>query len=378
MNEYFVPGRIEVFGKHTDYAGGRSLLCAVERGFRLTVTPRTTPQVTVRDVRRKEQVEFEIGPDLTPERGAWSNYPMTVARHLARAVPAPWRGAEIAFSSDLPEAAGLSSSSAFVTAIFLALSDANDLPARAGADLADYLGAVERGVGTAGGSEDHTAILCAAPGALVQYAFGPARLEREVPLPAGFDFVVACSGVVAEKTGAALERYNALSRAAATILARWRDASGRDDATLGAALAALPDTAARIRPLLQEIVLRDRLEQFLEESMEVIPAAGDALARGDLAAFGAHADYSMDLATRLLGNQVPETVFLARRARDLGAVAASAFGAGFGGSVWALVAEGEAEDFARKWRELYGARFPDAAKRATFFTTRAGPPARRL
>jgi len=30
----FVPGRIEVLGKHTDYAGGRSLVCATERGFR--------------------------------------------------------------------------------------------------------------------------------------------------------------------------------------------------------------------------------------------------------------------------------------------------------------------------------------------------------
>ncbi|HKD91569.1 MAG TPA: galactokinase family protein, partial [Terriglobales bacterium] len=30
---WFVPGRIEVFGKHTDYAGGPSLVCAVERGF---------------------------------------------------------------------------------------------------------------------------------------------------------------------------------------------------------------------------------------------------------------------------------------------------------------------------------------------------------
>jgi len=44
-------------------------------------------------------------------------------------------------------------------------------------------------------------------------------------------------------------------------------------------------------------------------------------------------DRSQDGAERLLGNQVPETIALARLARDLGAVAASAFGAGFGGSV---------------------------------------------
>ncbi|PHY02432.1 MAG: hypothetical protein CK530_06070 [Planctomycetaceae bacterium] len=31
----FVPGRIEVLGKHTDYCGGRSIVCAVEQGFRI-------------------------------------------------------------------------------------------------------------------------------------------------------------------------------------------------------------------------------------------------------------------------------------------------------------------------------------------------------
>ena len=36
----FVPGRIEVLGKHTDYAGGRSLVVAVEQGFCLLAAPR--------------------------------------------------------------------------------------------------------------------------------------------------------------------------------------------------------------------------------------------------------------------------------------------------------------------------------------------------
>ena len=36
----FVPGRIEVLGKHTDYAGGRSLTCAAERGFSVSYVAR--------------------------------------------------------------------------------------------------------------------------------------------------------------------------------------------------------------------------------------------------------------------------------------------------------------------------------------------------
>jgi galactokinase len=62
----------------------------------------------------------------------------------------------------------------------------------------------------------------------------------------------------------------------------------------------------------------------------------------------------------LLGNQVPETIGLAGAALEQGAFAACSFGAGFGGSVWALV-DGDAEAFARRW---------DPAA----FVARPGPP----
>ena len=51
----------------------------------------------------------------------------------------------------------------------------------------NYIGAAlegDRGVGTFGGSEDHTAMLCCLPGSLSQYRFCPVRRERIVALPA--------------------------------------------------------------------------------------------------------------------------------------------------------------------------------------------------
>jgi galactokinase len=59
-------------------------------------------------------------------------------------------------------------------------------------------------------------------------------------------------------------------------------------------------------------------------------------------------------------------------------VAASAFGAGFGGSVWAMVKRLEAQKFLESWQEDYEARFPNPAERAAFFVTAAGPAAMRL
>ena len=77
----------------------------------------------------------------------------------------------------------------------------------------------------------------------------------------------------------------------------------------------------------------------------------------------------------LLQNQVPQTVALATQARAAGAMAASAFGAGFGGSVWALIEMGEADRFLTAWRAAYAMAFSDEATRADFFLTQAGPAA---
>ena len=55
------------------------------------------------------------------------------------------------------------------------------------------------------------------------------------------------------------------------------------------------------------------------------------------------------LAETLLGNQIAETIFLTDGARTSGAVASSAFGAGFGGSVWAIVPSNSAEEFIIEW-----------------------------
>ncbi len=406
----WVPGRIEVLGKHTDYGGGRSLLCAVDRGISALVRAREPDAaderlVRVRDAKHGLTAEFALAPHTAPAPGAWANYPITVARRIAANFGGPLRGADIVFWSDIPHAAGVSSSSALVVMCFLALGAVNDLASRPAYraaihdadDLAGYLGAVENGldfgplhgnagVGTFGGSEDHTAILSARPGALAQYRFCPVTFERAIPLPAGVTFVVASSGVQAEKTGAALDKYNDVSRRLRAALESWNRATGRADASMGAALASSPGARTRVLAALggardadfAPASLVERTEQFDDESNHIIPAAGDALARGDMAAFGTLVERSQVGAERLLHNQIPETRALVSLARGLGAAAASAFGAGFGGSVWALVDASRGEEFRSQWGEAYGAAFPAAAAHAEFFVTRAGPPATRL
>ena len=326
---FWVPGRIEFLGKHTDYAGGRSLLCAVERGISIVVTGRPDRRLRIVDAARPDDVvESSIDANVSAPPGHWSTYPITVARRIARDFPGDLRGADIAFASDIPIAAGVSSSSALVVATFLALAHVNSLTLEPRERLAAYLGAVESGyafgdfagdsgVGTFGGSEDHTAILCARPNALVQYSFCPVRFEREVPLPRDHELVIASSGVVAEKIGAVREQYNELSQSTQRIAERWRAISGRNDATLGDLLMSAPDAIERTMKAL-DVSLSDRFTQFVLESTELIPAAGDALAAGDLVRLGEIVDRSHDAAERLLRNQIPETMWLVRNARARG------------------------------------------------------------
>src|SRR5438093_8119701 len=84
---FHVPGRIEVLGKHTDYAGGRSLLCATEQGIAWVAGARSDAVVRVVDSTLGSGMEFPLHAEVEPEPGHWSAYVMTVARRLARDFP---------------------------------------------------------------------------------------------------------------------------------------------------------------------------------------------------------------------------------------------------------------------------------------------------
>lgn len=401
---FFVPGRIEVLGKHTDYAGGRALVAAAERGFCIVALPRDDRRMIVIDARTGETIRFHIDPELQPQTGSWSNYPMTVARRVARDFPGACRGAAVAFCSDLPPAAGMSSSSALVAGMFLVLAEVNQLPARDEywhnignkIDLAGYLAMIECGQSfgtlpgdrpaeTFSGSEDQTAIICAEPGHLSQFAFAPVEFEKLLPVPSGHVFVIGASGVMAGTTEAAKEAHRMPRRLASALVDLWRRETGRGDPHLAMALGSSADAADRLRDLLETVdvgtlnreALSNRLEQFELES-ETILAVGDALSGGELRVFGRLVERSQYAAERLLGNQTPETVFLAESARRMGAVAASSFGDGFGGSVWALVEASRADDFLTAWADEYRDRFSQHAASSHFFLTGAGPAALRV
>jgi galactokinase len=192
--------------------------------------------------------------------------------------------------------------------------------------------------------------------------------------------------VASDKTGSARQAYNRASLAARAVLDLWNQTTGRSDTTLAAAATRASDAPDRIRDVLRyrkhpefaPETLLARFDQFLEESERLVPAAAEAFDRRDAESLSRVVDRSQEFAERLLGNQIPETVTLARSARNFGAFAASAFGGGFGGSVWALVPAARADYFRTNWQADYRRRFPVAAETSEFFRTGAGPPLSRV
>lgn len=381
----FVSGRIEFLGKHTDYCGGRSLVCAIDRGFRVSVTPNDSKVFSFVDAVTGETASISSIDGAVIQSQRWAHYPQTVVRRVLKNFSGrTFVGGEIRFESTLPAAAGVSSSSALIIAVFAGIAKLNNLQSDAKyrdviteeESLAEYLGCIENGlsyktfdgengVGTFGGSQDHAAIICGRRGKLTSVSFCPVRIAAQLDLPSGYRFVVASSGVTAEKTGGAMEKYNNLSL-------MTKEIAGKLDPRKSLAELVYENGFEQIDRQLTEEPLKRRLLHFYEESFLIIPEVCESLLQGDIPKTGILIDRSHRNADELLGNQTPETNFLQSSARDKGAMAASAFGAGFGGSVYALVKNETADDFLSNWRDAYLRKFPQFASKCAFFTTGAG------
>lgn len=396
----FTPGRIEIFGKHTDYAGGHSLLATVPRGIALTARRRPDGVVRVGDIFDGQVIEVDPSQEAPPHYHGLQKYVHVVAHRFFLNFPGCELGTNIAIASDLPRASGMSSSSALVVGVALALVERAGLRARGewqrhlpDADaLAWYLGCVENGldfpglpgsagVGTHGGSQDHTAIIACSTEHVSLYRFVPVKPLDRARMPDDWVFVIASSGVQADKADSVRDRYNRASNGVRALHAIWNRRAAQPAASLADAITTNEDAVNQLRRWIAPTDdgaftaedLNRRLDHFINETARA-PLALEAFRRADRSALGRLADDSQREAASLLGNQIPHTILLAQLARELGAFAASSFGAGFGGSVWAAVTASDADAFGHEWARAYARRRPEIGEVA-WFQSRPGPAA---
>lgn len=333
------PGRVNLMGDHIDYHGLSVLPMALQRHVALAYREREDAVVRITSTRPQfEARSFELRPTIEAyAEGDWGNY-LKAAGQALKARFRTLNGFDGVIHSDIPIAAGLSSSSALVVASALALLHANGIEMERLA-LAELLAEAERYVGTRGGGMDQAICLAARRHSASRVDFQPLRLTAH-PIPPEWHLIVAFSLIPAEKSGAAREVYNTRPRESAEALARVAlhlELEGEVTYPRLTAAYAVDDLLRAGQEALDEPLSR-RFRHVATEA-ERVRRAEQALASYDLRGFGnllneSHASLRDDLEV-----SHPALDELARIARRAGSAGVRLTGAGLGGCVVALCTE---------------------------------------
>jgi len=372
------PGRVNLIGEHIDYNGLSVLPMALQRHVALLLRPRADATVRILSLDPSfEPREFAIAHAIPHyPLGDWGNYVKAPAQALAREY-GPLVGFDAVLGSSVPVAGGLSSSSALVIAVALALLRANEL-VEPPIPLAERMATAERYVGLQGGGMDQAICLGAEAGTASRVDFHPLRITPR-PIPPDWRIVVASSLTRAEKSSGAKERYNRRTQECREALERVRAHLGYEPD--GPAAPGYRELFAAHQPaelleagsaVLADPVIR-RYRHVVTEADRVARCEA-ALLAGDLTTFGrllsaGHASLRDDY-------EVSSTELdqLTRIAEAGGAAGARLTGAGMGGCILAVADEDSvAAVLEALTREFYeGRRYAGALDQHLFVAEPAG------
>ncbi len=326
------PGRANLIGEHTDYNDGFVLPFAIEHRTYAALGLRADGRIRVVSTFDSIPVEVEISalglifPDDRDAVPEWARYPLGVAwALLARTGRTEVAGVDIAFASDVPVGAGLSSSAAIEGATASALNDTWGLGLERVALAQVGRTAENEAVGAPTGIMDQMASMLGRADAAT---FLDCRsLEtRSIDLgfaQAGLELLVIDTGVKhSHATGGYGERRAACERGAQIMgVAALRDLTPAD---LDRARELMDDvTFRRVRHVVTE-------DQRVLDTIETLRDHG-AEAIGDLLV-ASHASMRDDFEI-----SVPELDTAVEASLTAGAIGARMTGGGFGGAAIALV-----------------------------------------
>jgi N-acetylgalactosamine kinase len=275
------PGRVNLIGMHVDHRGGHVNPIATHDVV-MVVEPRADDRVVLHNVdARFEESAFAVTEESPSQpihtaadwecwtreqarrrSGHWADYVKAAFVYLQTRWPdRHLRGFNAVVSGNVPQAAGMASSSAVVVSAAEACVCLNELECTP-RELVEWCGQAEWLVGTRGGAGDHAAIKLARRGHLAHIGFHPLEVEL-VPFPDDYRVVICNTGVASHKAAGARDTFN--QRVAACeigmLLIRQRfpelaprlehlrdlnpDHLGGDDADIYEVLLALPERVTR-------------------------------------------------------------------------------------------------------------------------------------
>lgn len=349
---FLAPGRVNLIGEHTDYAGGFVMPAAIDFGTLVAVSPRADGRVFLWSENFHEQVSHPI--DAIPPKGEkhWSAYPLGVIEVL-RGAGYPIPACSLSIVGDVPLGAGLSSSASIeVATAFAALSLIGAQPERE--EIANLCQRAENAyVGASCGIMDQ---FIACRGAENHALLLDCRsLEyRLAPIPPHLSLVIANTMVQHAHAGGEygirrreVEQGTAILRSHRPEILLLRDATLADLEKWG--------------PEMPRNVLR-RCRHVITENLRTV-AAAEALEAGNLKRLGdlmaaAHASYRDDFEA-----SCEEADVMVDAAHSLpGLIGARLTGGGFGGCTVNLVEAHHATEFIDRLRQEYRAATGIAAE----------------
>jgi galactokinase len=320
------PGRVNLIGEHTDYAGGFVLPTVIPQTTAVAAAANADTAARVWSASMppdQQQVRFVVGEEV--RAGAWVDY-VQGASAVLRAGGHQVGGFDAVIRSEVPLGSGLSSSASLSVAVLRALRDLFQVPID-DVVLAGLARRVETDfIGVPVGVMDPIACSLGAPG---QALFLDTRdlSWQLVRIPSTAEFAVINSGISHSiATGSYRQRREECEAATHALGVRQL----RDVAADDPRLSALPDP------------LQKRARHIVTENARVLGAV-DALRKRDMARFGAlmdasHASLRDDYDVSL--PEIDRMVEIARAQR--GVLGARITGGGFGGSIVVLTQAGQA------------------------------------
>jgi galactokinase len=343
--EWSAPGRVNLIGEHTDYNDGFVFPFATPHRTHVAAATRSDGRLRVISTFDAVPVEVAIadldalfptvdGEHAVPE---WSAYPLGVAWALIQASgadPATLTGADLAFASDVPVGAGLSSSAAIEGSTASALNELWDLGLDRVALAQVGRRAENEAVGAPTGIMDQMASMLGEPDAATFLDCRSLQTE-EVELgfaPAGLTLLVMDTNVKhAHSTGGYGERRASCEKGAELMgVPMLRDLSVAD--------------LERAAEVLDDVTFR-RVRHIVTENQRVLDTVQTLRERGPRA-IGPLLDASHVSMRDDFEISVPELDLAVDTARAAGAIGARMTGGGFGGAAIALVETGDVDTVA--------------------------------
>ncbi|XP_044766434.1 N-acetylgalactosamine kinase-like [Coccinella septempunctata] len=266
-----VPGRVNLIGEHVDYSGYGVIPMAVEQRVLIALRANGSEITTLVNMEKKyEKAEID-STFRASTKPLWYHYfQCGIQGALEYSEAMKYKGMDVAVWGNIPPNAGLSSSSALVSAAAICMFLMNEptvpLPGRK--ELADLCAKAERLIGTQGGGMDQAIAFLATEGYAKHIEFDPLRCV-DVQLPKNAVFVVAHSMV--EKNKAASNVFNTRveeCRLAAKCIAAQKRLSWQKVRTLSDVQKMLECNPQKMASLVGDILSdqgysRDQIASFL-------------------------------------------------------------------------------------------------------------------